>query len=267
MFVETPVSSLSELRQERHIMDVAPDEARKGSNSVTTNMTLLRSEKKSSLFEFASGITCRRTPKAELPHALSMKKDWQLTQEDFNRFLNWLDPDRDKAAQMYEKMRRNLILLLNKRGCHLSEDLADESFNRVISRLPKMIDSYTGSPAAYIVTVAKNLYLEYAAERSRKDSLPESDHTDIITQKQNNSGGAEEKAFECLDRCLDKLPPESRKLILDYYRENRRVKIDNRKKIAEDWGLSFNALRIRVHRVREILRQCMDECLASETTA
>jgi hypothetical protein len=39
-------------------MDVAPDGARKGSNSVTTNMTPLRSEKKSSLFEFASGITC-----------------------------------------------------------------------------------------------------------------------------------------------------------------------------------------------------------------
>ena len=190
-----------------------------------------------------------------------MKKDWQLTEEDFNLFLKWLDPDRDKAAQSYEKMRRNLITLFNKRGCHLSEDLADESFNRVISRLRNIIDGYAGSPAAYIMAVAKNLYLEYAVESNRKGPLPDPDHSELSSLQTNNSGTIDDRVFDCLEHCLGRLPPENRSLILDYYCENKRKKIDKRKEIAEQWGLSHNALRIKMHRIRDLLRECLDDCV------
>jgi RNA polymerase sigma factor (sigma-70 family) len=194
-----------------------------------------------------------------------MKEDWQLTEEDFNRFLGWLDADRDKAAQTYEKMRRNLITLFNKRGCHLSEDLADESFDRVIRRLPKMPDCQKVVPAAYIITVAKNLYLEFVVERSKKAPLPETDRSDLQSPAPGNSGDFDDRVFDCLEECLGKLPPESRRLIVDYYLHSKRAKIDNRKKIAEEWGLSFNALRIRAHRIRDSLRQCLDQCLERES--
>lgn len=194
-----------------------------------------------------------------------MKKDWQLTEEDFNRFLSWLDSDRDRAAQIYEKMRRNLITLFNKRGCHFSEDLADESFNRVIRRLPNMPDCQKVVPHAYIVTVAKNLYLEFVAERSKKDTLPDPDRSDFRSPAPGNSGDFDDRIFDCLDECLSQLPPESRRLIMDYYLHSKRAKIDNRKKIAEDWGLSFNALRIRALRIRDSLRQCLDQCLERES--
>jgi len=190
-----------------------------------------------------------------------MKKDWHPEKEDFDRLLKWLDPDPEKAAQMYEKMRHNLIKLLSKRGCHLSEDLADEAFNRVMRRLRNAPDGIPGSQAAYLTTVTKNLYLEYIAEYGSMDPLPDPDHSTLSSVKFGSPGDSDDREFDCLEECLAKLPPESRKLILDYYCGNKRAKIDNRKKIAGQWGLSFNALRIRAHRIRDSLRPCMDDCL------
>ncbi|MGH9851774.1 MAG: RNA polymerase sigma factor [Blastocatellia bacterium] len=193
-----------------------------------------------------------------------MKKDRQFSEEDFQRFLNWLDPDPEKAAQTYEKMRCHLIKLLDKRGCRFSEDLADESFDRVILRLPNMPDPSKVVPAAYLVAVAKNRYLEYVEEMSKMDHLPDSDHADFLSPA-SGQGAERDEALDCLERCLAELSPESRQLILEYYRENKRAKIDNRQKIAEDLGLTFNALRIRAHRIRDALRKWLDECLKGES--
>jgi hypothetical protein len=53
-----------------------------------------------------------------------MKSEWRLTEDDFDRFLRWLDPDREKAAQKYQKIRDKLITILNAHCCPVSEDLA-----------------------------------------------------------------------------------------------------------------------------------------------
>ncbi len=187
-----------------------------------------------------------------------MRNTWQPTPEDFSLFLRWLDQDEEKAAQRYENIRRNLIAIFNRRGCHCSEELTDETFNRVTRRLPGMIDTYVGEPARYIIVVARNLHLEYVKEMERQEPLPEHDHTDLSVETADET---KEEEYGCLEHCLKQLPPTQRKLVVGYYQESKRAKIDHRKQMADEMGIGLNALRIRAHRIRTTLEECLKQCL------
>jgi hypothetical protein len=51
-------------------------------------------------------------------------------------------------------------------------------------------------------------------------------------------------------------------LITDYYKDEKRQKINNRLSLAERLGIPLNALRSRAQRVREKLEQCVMQCCA-----
>src|SRR5262249_60814585 len=65
---------------------------------------------------------------------------------------------------------------------------------------------------------------------------------------------------DCFDGCLAQLPEESRTLLLQYYEGERAAKISNRRRLAAMLGLTDNALRSRVQRLRERLEQCVQGC-------
>src|ERR1700739_538126 len=92
--------------------------------------------------------------------------DWSPTQEDLDRLLAWLDPDRDRAGERYEMIRRKLILFFASRSFAFAEEMADECINRVMKKLPEIEQQYTGSPENYFFGVAKFVALEWP----RKDS-------------------------------------------------------------------------------------------------
>ncbi|HEX8186510.1 MAG TPA: sigma-70 family RNA polymerase sigma factor [Blastocatellia bacterium] len=179
-----------------------------------------------------------------------MKNEWNLTQEAFDKFLAWLNPNREQAAKKYEEVRRKLIKIFACRGCLEAEDLADETINRVIRKVQQIIDSYVGDPALYFYGVARNVHLEHVRKSPPALPIPPSD-----TPQQK------EEQCECLERCLDKLSAENRRLVLEYYKDERRAKIDHRKELAERLGIAPNALRIRMHRVRASLQDCVATCM------
>lgn len=184
-----------------------------------------------------------------------MKKDWELTEEAFNKFLAWLHPDRDQAAEKYEAIRYRLIIMFRCRGCAEAEELADEAINRVIKRAQEMANTYKGNPIPYFITVANHLYVEHVTNRPTHSVLAV-DLPDLA-----NPDSEDEQDYECLERCMQRLPPKDRNLILQYYQEDKQAKIDHRRKLAKEMGIGINALRIRAHRIRVVLQQCMDECL------
>jgi DNA-directed RNA polymerase specialized sigma24 family protein len=190
-----------------------------------------------------------------------MKKDWELTEEAFNKFLAWLHPDRDRAAEIYESLRERLVTLFAARRCPDAEDLADETINRVIKRAQEMANSYRGSPIPYFITVANHLYLESVANRSTHTDLP------VDLPDRSNPSPQDERDHECLAECLERLTPSNRSLVLEYYSEDRQAKIDHRKKLADKRGIAVNALRIRTHRIRVELQKCMNECLERNEAA
>ena len=59
----------------------------------------------------------------------------------------------------------------------------------------------------------------------------------------------------CLEYCLQQLSAENRRIIINYYQGEKGERIKNRKLMAEQLGIPANALRIRVHRIREKLEQ------------
>jgi RNA polymerase sigma factor (sigma-70 family) len=179
-----------------------------------------------------------------------MKKEWVITQEAFDGLLAWLDPDRDRAAHKYETVRTRLIKIFSCRGCGVADDLADETINRVAAKLSEIVDSYVGDPALYFYGVANKVFLEYLRRRPMVEAPPVRESSDDI-----------EAEYACLERCMDELPPESRRLVLEYYQEEKRAKINRRRKLAEDLGIAVNALRIRAHRIRQQLQQCVQICL------
>jgi hypothetical protein len=59
---------------------------------------------------------------------------------------------------------------------------------------------------------------------------------------------------------LDRLEPENRELILRYYLGEQGAKIENRRVLAEQLGLTADALSIRACRVRGRLEACVSKC-------
>ena len=184
-----------------------------------------------------------------------MKKEWDLTEDLFNLFLSWLDPDRDVAGKKYEAIRHELIRKFDSRQCRVSEDLADQTIDRVIRRLPAIIDSYQGDPAAYIYASARSVFFDHLEKcwSPLPDDLP-----DKILLRDDDQ---KERRSECQDRCVSKLEPDDRKLVLQYYREDKQAKIDHRRRLAEALGIEIETMRTRMHRLRNQLRQCIQDCL------
>jgi RNA polymerase sigma factor (sigma-70 family) len=182
-----------------------------------------------------------------------MKKSWSLTQESFDRLLAWLGPDREEAGRRYEEIRRSLIKIFICRGCREPEDLTDETFNRVVGKLHEIEETYSGDRSLYFYGVANKVHLEYL-RRKPAPVLPPQDDSKEETEDS-------EQEYECLQRCVGRLTPVNRELVLQYYQDEKRAKIDNRKRLAEQLGIALNALRIRAHRIRSSLQKCVEECL------
>jgi DNA-directed RNA polymerase specialized sigma24 family protein len=179
-----------------------------------------------------------------------MKTEWRLTREAFENLLFWLSPDREQAAQKYEEIRRKLIKLFTCRGCLHPEDLADKTINRVIKAMEFKAAEYSGEPILFFFGVAKNVYLESTREKTiSPDEIMVFESAD------------REHDFQCLEACMAGLPEHSRKLISDYYEHDGKEKIRFRQMLADTLGIGLNSLRIQAFRIRNILRDCIFNCL------
>jgi DNA-directed RNA polymerase specialized sigma24 family protein len=167
--------------------------------------------------------------------------------------LAFLDSDRERAGERYEEIRSQLIKIFLCRGCAMAEEMADETINRVARKIEKISSTYTGDPALYFYGVAQMVHLEYARRKSKPLPPPPQSATQEA-----------ELRYECLEKCMEKLSPLSRELILAYYGEDKQAKIERRKELAERLGIGANALWIRAHRIRENLKDCVSRCVTSK---
>jgi DNA-directed RNA polymerase specialized sigma24 family protein len=188
------------------------------------------------------------------------KKDWQLTQEGFDKLLSLLDPDRELAAEKYELLRRRLLKLFEWRGSPSPEEHADETFNRVARKIVEGVEIRNVNH--FVGGVARRLFLEIVEQREREEKminqLPDSVTVMEITDDEVDP------RLDCFRECLNELPPDQRQLIVDYYREDDRGRIGQRKHLAAALQIPLNALRIRAHRLRSQLDTCIHHCLKND---
>ncbi len=178
----------------------------------------------------------------------------ELTREKFSSFLEWLSPDGDRAGEEYERLRFRLCTFFSQRQCSFADDLADETINRVIL---KSAEEKIESKIAYCYGVAKNVYRE--SLRKQRTHL-DIDETQIAAKE------PEEQSFpgECLDKCLEELPAESRNLLLDYFSEANTAKIELHQRISRSLRMTQTALRMRVMRAKQKLKICVEQCMNRE---
>lgn len=192
------------------------------------------------------------------PSATSRKEKWTPTAAAFDNFLKLLSSDRDEAARSYEILRTKLLRFFDWRGCDSSDLCTDETLDRAMRKLDEgeVLFNVNG----YIHKIASLVYLEWRKEKSRTVML-EDDHSESL-------GVApiefveDDPRVACFDRCLQELSQDQRNLILNYYQDQGRAKIELRQRLAAQLNVPLNALRIRAHRIRKALEQCIQACLA-----
>lgn len=145
--------------------------------------------------------------------------------------------------------------------------------DRAARRIVEGVHIHERSFSAYFYGVARNVFHEHLRSPDRNQSPIEvlSPHQhpseDPAELSRRRSEYAElERRLACLESCIEQLAPEARGMMLTYYQGKERVRINNRKLLAEALGVPMNGLRLRVHRLREKLEGCLVDCLA-ETPA
>lgn len=181
-----------------------------------------------------------------------------LNRESLDALLACLDSDRDRAAEKYEAIRRKLIRLFEWRGCEFPEELADMTLDRVGKRMSEGVKVESTDPLSYVYGVAHLVYKEEWRRAAQKQKFLNSKDLHPIPPEEE----PEDQRLACLKKCLGQLPADQRRLLLDYHK-GEEGNIRSRKKLADELGIPINALRIRVHRIRRKLEDCIGSCLAN----
>ena len=185
-----------------------------------------------------------------------------LTADSFAKLLGSLDPNRDRAGEKYEALRRTLVRFFEWRGASFPEEYADEALNRVARKLSEGVEIRNVS--GYCYEVGRLVLLEAVKGPDQKREPLESIRLKTAVDP---AAEADEKDLRlgCLDDCLHTLPVEGRQLILEYYSYDVRGRVNLRRSLAERFGLRREALANRAQRLRDRLEYCVISCVRKKS--
>jgi DNA-directed RNA polymerase specialized sigma24 family protein len=183
-----------------------------------------------------------------------------LTATSFQVLLDRLDNDPGK----YEELRVKIAHLLRWRGCAEShaDDLADMTLDRVATKLGsgEQVDNIH----AFAAAVARFIWLEHSRKNKADavgDDLPE------VAVEPTIDIDDPDTRMRCLRRCVaTKFSDEDRLLVVNYYDTDADEKAKTaRRRLAESFGLTLNALKVRACRLRTRLEKCINDCVSGVT--
>lgn len=183
-----------------------------------------------------------------------------LTQTALNTLLARLDSDRDIAAAKYEMLRRKLIAFFEWQGSMDPGADADETFDRVARKL------CGGEDIIDISTYTRGVAGMINWERIKAEKKAQQAVTEMVQRQAVSTDDSDyaELLSHCLEQCLDELPEDQRQLILKYYSAPGSDRIVLRSDLAKEMEISPNTLRIRTHRIKRQLQNCMERCLQKD---
>lgn len=193
---------------------------------------------------------------------------WQLDDVSLAALLRAFGPDDDQASRSYARLRERLCRFFEWNRARNADELADETLDRLARRLGRAenLNSVAGRamagspreraierPEEFAVGIARLVLHEQRrrqmrAEQALEEVRRESD-TERNLRRTEESRRAEELTAT-LDRGMAKLSQEQQELIRRYYSVEGRTMIDARKRLAQEMGISINALRNRALRIR-----------------
>lgn len=173
----------------------------------------------------------------------------------FDKLLARLNEDRVRAAEDYEKIRKALVEFFERRGSRTPEEDTDETISRVAYRLSEGEIITSPNPVAYFYAVARNVWLERLREHKAENAFNEDLSLVIEHELSPLDQMQRDEERRIFEECLQELSASNRELILEYYQDEAGAKIESRRKLATQLGISINALRRRVHQISHKLRK------------
>ena len=202
---------------------------------------------------------------ADAPLQVAVREQRAPAGVAFDRLLTWLDDGIDSHGDTYLKMHRLLVSYFERRNRPAAVDLADETLNRIARTLEKDGAIATKPPIRYCYTVARFVLLEdFRRQHTQFPLRCVSERniatTNVLPLDLEEGHQIQQQRFECLERSLQKLHPDRRALVVEYYRDVGQRKIVRRREMAKRLGVTMNALSIRVSRIRSALETSVETC-------
>ncbi|GAB4189839.1 MAG: hypothetical protein Kow00108_25730 [Calditrichia bacterium] len=148
--------------------------------------------------------------------------------------------NRDEFHILYTRFAldifRFVLFLSGNRS--LAEDITSETFVRAFSAMAPVIE---GTAKGYLLTIARNLYLEHLRRSSRTQPLSQ-DINDAGASIEHNIENKME--FEALMKYLQKFPETDRSAVM------LRAEGLSYQEIAHYLNISIAAAKVKVHRMR-----------------
>lgn len=185
-----------------------------------------------------------------------------LTKDQFDSLLAWLDSDRDVAGAKLLQICASLERLFFLKGALEIDALTDETVNRVAKRVDTLDRTLVENPRTVFWGFARNVFLENV--REIQGARVTTDADDLITKYEGDVGSLVEYKSECLDDCLSKLSDEDSKMMLDYYGYEHGNRNNARDGLADRLSISVGNLHTRVFRIRDLLKKCIQKCISEK---
>lgn len=177
------------------------------------------------------------------------KATWSLNSSALDRFLERLDADQVRAAELYEEIRTRTIRYLESRGIGDADVWADRVMDRAARRMEAI--GVIEEPRSFVAGVARKVAREARrCSKRAQDALNRLRHEPVQEPGSASSIEQEDPRLAVLHRCLNSFSPQDKALITTYYQGRLRGKIDERKGLCQSLGLEAGTLRVRAHRLR-----------------
>lgn len=171
----------------------------------------------------------------------------KLGQTALDKLFQLLEPDAQSIEEGFQRCRFKLLKFFAWRRCADPDDLADETINRLLKNVHAGQEISADKPYSYVYAIATHVFMESLRAKKKSEVIIDIDEVQDIA-----GAGAVD---DCQKQCLEQLSDEKRELLARYYLDD-----DEREDIAGEQGLSLNALRLQVHRIKNWLRRCWEDC-------
>lgn len=182
---------------------------------------------------------------------------WSLQERAFTKLLACFSLDHEEAGRQFLIAYLKLTRFFEWHLCDAAESCADKTVDRAARRIDE--GEHINNLMGYLYGIAEFVLKEWRKERDREPLSLEGDEQYPLAMPDVDE--EREARLRCLDICLAQMHLDDRAILLGYYQEDKRAKIEFRKQMADRLGIGLNTLRIRVFRLRVKLEECIVKCL------
>ena len=169
--------------------------------------------------------------------------------------------DHEAFIQVLSRHERVVRAYIRSAGISRPEDVDEivQEVSLIAWRKFDQLDDVDEFPR-WACVIARHRVLEFRRNRFRDRLILNEKVFDLLLEESLDETEQHEARLWQLERCLDELPPASRKLVNAAYKPG--VSIDE---LARSAGKKANALYQQLWRLRQLLRKCVEDAMQNET--